>query len=183
MKLIILSDLHGSFSRARVILEKVERECPDFIVLLGDLLYHGPRNPLPEGHNPKELAVILNQYKKKIVAVRGNCDAEVDQMVLDFPIMADYAWIVADGRRMYLTHGHLWNSENLPALEAGDIFVSGHTHIPALHTNKNNIMICNPGSCSLPKENHPPSYMIYEDGRFEVRDLNDQVIIEYSFGQ
>lgn len=180
MKLLLLSDLHGSLSRSQAILNYAETEHFDFIVLLGDLLYHGPRNPLPEGHNPKELAVLLNQYKDKIVAVRGNCDAEVDQMVLNFPMQSDYAWLVIDGHRFYLTHGHLLNPENLPPLSKGDVFVSGHTHVPKLYTNERGITVLNPGSCSLPKENNSPSYAIYDNGKFEIRELNHQVMMALS---
>jgi len=178
MKLLFLSDLHGSYDRAKTVLDKVEALQPDFIVLLGDLLYHGPRNPIPEGHDAKATTALLNDYKESIIAVRGNCDAEVDQMVLDFPMMADYAWIVDGNRRIYLTHGHLWNPEHLPALREGDTFVYGHVHRPKAYTNEDGINIWNPGSCSIPKQSDRPTYATYEDGTFRVFELDDTCILE-----
>jgi putative phosphoesterase len=178
MKILFISDLHGSYDRAKTVLDKAENFNPDFIVLLGDLLYHGPRNPLPEGHDPKATVVLLNSYKDKIIAIRGNCDAEVDQMVLDFPMMSDFSWLVADGRRIFLTHGHLWSPENMPPLTAGDTFVYGHVHRPKAYTDENGINIWNPGSCSLPKQSDRPTYATFEDNTFRVFELNDTCILE-----
>ncbi len=171
MKLIFISDIHGS-ARAMNFMEKVFGELkPDYIVILGDELYHGPRNPLPNGYDPKETARILNKYSTKIIAVRGNCDAQVDQMMLDYPIMADYSQIVMKERKIFLTHGHIYNPENMPKLNKGDIFVSGHTHIPVLE-EKNGIYIINPGSISLPKGDNLPSYAIYEQNEINLYEIN-----------
>ena len=129
MKLMIASDIHGSAFWCRKLLEAAERENPDQLVLLGDLLYHGPRNDLPRDYCPKEVIPMLSGWKEKILAVRGNCEAEVDQMVLPFPCMADYALLAVDGKTLYLTHGHLHNVQNLPPLKPGSVFLFGHTHI------------------------------------------------------
>ena len=178
MKLFFISDLHGSYDRAKVVFDKAEKANPDFIVLLGDLLYHGPRNPLPEGYDPKATIALLNSWKHKIIAIRGNCDAEVDQMVLDFPMMSDFSWLVEDGHRIFITHGHLWNPENLPPLNAGDTFVYGHVHRPKAYTDENGINIWNPGSCSLPKQSANPTYATFEDGVFRVLEFDDTCIVE-----
>jgi len=171
LKLIFISDIHGS-ARAMNFMEKVFGELkPDYIVILGDELYHGPRNPLPNGYDPKETARILNKYSTKIIAVCGNCDAQVDQMMLDYPIMADYSQIVMKERKIFLTHGHIYNPENMPKLNKGDIFVSGHTHIPVLE-EKNGIYIINPGSISLPKGDNLPSYAIYEQNEINLYEIN-----------
>ena len=129
MKLMIASDIHGSAFWCRKLLEAAERENPDQLILLGDLLYHGPRNDLPRDYCPKEVIPMLSGWKEKILAVRGNCEAEVDQMVLPFPCMADYALLAVDGKTIYLTHGHLHNVQNLPPLKPGSVFLFGHTHI------------------------------------------------------
>ena len=129
MKLVIASDIHGSAFWCRKLMEVAEREQPDRLVLLGDLLYHGPRNDLPRDYAPKQVIPMLSAWKDRILAVRGNCEAEVDQMVLPFPCMADYAVLEADGLTFYLTHGHLWNPDKLPPLTPGTVFLSGHTHI------------------------------------------------------
>ena len=138
--------------------------------MLGDLLYHGPRNDLPKDYAPKKVIEILNDIKEEILCVRGNCDTEVDQMVLDFPIMADYAVIYADGRTLYLTHGHKFNPENPPKLKKGDYLVNGHTHIPA-NEDKGDFIYINPGSVSIPKAGSGHTYMIYENGEFALKEL------------
>ena len=169
MKLMIASDIHGSAFWCGKLMDEACREYPDKLILLGDLLYHGPRNDLPAGYAPKEVISMLSGWKEKILAVRGNCEAEVDQMVLPFPCMADYAVLLAGGHSFYLTHGHLWNSEKLPPLEAGTVFLSGHTHIK-LDATENGIRCLNPGSVSIPKDGSH-SYLIYENGAFRFCTL------------
>ena len=166
MKLLIASDIHGSAFWCRKLLEAAEAESPDKLILLGDLLYHGPRNDLPQGYAPKEVIPMLSAWQEKILAVRGNCEAEVDQMVLPFPCMADYALLEADGITFYLTHGHLWNPDRLPPLPAGTVFLSGHTHVK-LDVTKDGIRCLNPGSVSIPKDGSN-SCMVYEDGTFRT---------------
>lgn len=174
MKLMFISDIHGSLYYLEKVLARFEVEKADQLIILGDLLYHGPRNPLPEGYQPAEVAKKLNQYREKIICVRGNCDSEVDQMVIEFPMMAEYSFIFADGLRIFATHGHTHNMEKLPPLGAGDILVHGHTHIPVAEAVEG-ITWLNPGSISLPKENTPHSYGILENKAFLIKDLEGQV--------
>ena len=171
MKLIIASDIHGSAYWCRKLLELVEREQPEKLILLGDLLYHGPRNDLPKGYGPKQVIPMLSQYQEKIVCVRGNCEAEVDQMVLPFSCMADYALVCADGLSMYLTHGHHHNPDNLPPLAEGSVFLSGHTHVK-LDEVRNGIRCINPGSVSIPKDGSH-SCVVFDNGEFLFRILED----------
>lgn len=180
MKLMFISDIHGSAHWLEQALEKVKQEAPDQIVMLGDFMYHGPRNPLPEGYNPALVAEMLNQHKQHIVAVRGNCDAEVDQMLLEFPMMADYTLILNEGRRIYVTHGHGFNMEKLPPLLENDIFIQGHTHVPVAEIREG-IYVLNPGSISLPKENYPNSYGILDSEGFVVKDFEGGIIKSVSF--
>lgn len=169
MKLLIASDIHGSALWCEKLLD-VEREFkPDGIILLGDILYHGPRNPLPEGHNPKEVARMLNEHANKIKAVRGNCEAEVDQMMLSFPCMSDYTVIYDGSHELWCTHGHLFNPEKLPPLKKGTFFLLGHTHVQQMVLN-DEILIINPGSISLPKDGKH-GYALYEDGHFTLKNL------------
>ena len=176
MKLLIASDIHGDIESAKVLVEAFEREGCDKILLLGDVLYHGPRNDLPGRYAPKEVIALLNGYKDKILAVRGNCDTEVDQMVLEFPILADYAVLSLDGLTVYATHGHKYNADNPPPLAEGDILLHGHTHvIRAEKFFKDNTYI-NPGSITLPKENWPRSYVVYEARKFTFHSISGEVI-------
>ena len=172
MKLIIASDIHGSAYWCGKLVELIEAEQPDRIVLLGDLLYHGPRNDLPREYGPKRVIPMLSALKDRIVAVRGNCEAEVDQMVLPFPCLADYAWLQCDGLSMYLTHGHHANPENLPALPAGSVFLSGHTHVK-LDQEVSGIRCLNPGSVSIPKDGSH-SCIIFENGAFRFHIWEDE---------
>lgn len=174
MKLFIVSDIHGSLEDLKKVLELFEKEKADKLVLLGDLLYHGPRNPLPEGYNPKEVAILLNSYKNKIIAVRGNCDAEVDQMVLDFPMRADYSELFIDNHRFFITHGHLFNEDHMPLLNKGDILMYGHFHKP-IAKKENDIVIFNPSSISLPKEGEK-SFGIYENHELKIVSLENKCI-------
>ena len=145
------------------------------LILLGDILYHGPRNDLPKDYAPKEVIAMLNPMKNDICAVRGNCEAEVDQMVLDFPVMADYCVILEGNRTIYATHGHVYNEGHLPPLKEGDILIHGHTHVLRAE-KKEHYTILNPGSVSIPKEGNPPSYAILENGDFRIKGFDGQVI-------
>ena len=170
MKLMIASDIHGSYLYCSELMKRYEAEKPDRLVLLGDILYHGPRNNLPGEYNPKNVIELLNPLKKNILCVRGNCDCEVDQMVLDFPVLADYGFLLLEGRAAYLTHGHVINKAHPLPFAKGDILLHGHTHVPACE-DCGDFTYLNPGSVSIPKENSPHSYMIYEDGVFSWKNL------------
>ncbi len=171
MKYLIASDIHGSAHWCRLLLETFENEGADKLVLLGDLLYHGPRNDFPDGYSPKEVFAMLNAVKEKILAVRGNCDSEVDQMVLEFPILADYAVADHGGRTLYFTHGHLWNAENPPLLQKGDILFNGHFHTPAAVEMENGAVYANCGSAALPKPDTPHSYLLLDGDTLYYKDL------------
>jgi len=173
MKLLIASDIHGSAYWCRKLKEQIEAENPDRVILLGDLLYHGPRNDLPREYAPKEVIPMLSSLKEKILAVRGNCEAEVDQMVLPFPCMADYAMVEADGKTLYLTHGHLHTPDNLPPLPAGSVFLSGHTHIK-LDKVVGGIRCLNPGSVSIPKDGSH-SFLVCDNGDFRFGILEERL--------
>lgn len=174
MKCMIVSDIHGSYDDLKRVMDIFEEEQMDQLILLGDLLYHGPRNPLPEGYHPQNVIQLLNQYKDKIVAVRGNCDAEVDQMVLDFPIRADYTQLFIDGHRFFVTHGHLYNKDQLPLLNKGDVLMYGHFHVPIAEV-KDDIYIFNPSSISLPKQG-VKSYGVYENHQLSIYSLEKELI-------
>ena len=180
MKWMIASDLHGSAVYCRRMIEAFEREGADRLLLLGDLLYHGPRNDLPEGYAPKEVMPLLNGMKPKLLCVRGNCDAEVDQMVLDFPILADYAVLPVGQRLVYATHGHVHNLKNLPPLAPGDILLHGHTHIPAWTEFGEENLHLNPGSLSIPKDGSAHSYMTLEGKTFRWKTLEGETYHELS---
>lgn len=167
MKLVIASDIHGSAYWCRRLCELVEAEKPDKLILLGDLLYHGPRNDLPRDYGPKQVIPMLSQFKDIIIAVRGNCEAEVDQMVLPFPCMADFSQLYVDGMTLYLTHGHHHNPDNLPPLTDGSVFLSGHTHVK-LDEMRGYVRCLNPGSVSIPKDGSH-SCLIFENGKFSFR--------------
>lgn len=174
MKLMIASDIHGSAFYCRKMIEAFKREGADRLLLLGDILYHGPRNNLPREYDPKEVIAMLNPIKKEILCVRGNCDTEVDQMVLEFPILADYCLLEIDGHTIFATHGHQFHPQNPPMLKDGDILLSGHTHIPA-NRDMGTYTYMNPGSVSIPKEGSAHGYMIY-DKEFLWKDLDGNVL-------
>ena len=178
MKYLIASDIHGSELYCQRLLEAYKAEKADRLILLGDILYHGPRNDLPEGYAPKRVIELLNAMKNEILCVRGNCDTEVDQMVLDFPILADYAIITAGKRLVYLTHGHNFNENNLPPLQNGDILLHGHTPVPKC-TEHEGYVYLNPGSVSIPKENSWHGYMLLENGRFIWKDFEGKEMLTY----
>ena len=175
MKWMIASDLHGSFYYAQQMRAAFEREHADRLMLLGDLLYHGPRNDLPRDYAPKQVMPLLNEMRTKLLCVRGNCDAEVDQMVLDFPVLADYAVLPVGERLMYVTHGHVFNLQHLPPLAPGDILLHGHTHVPAWTAFGTDNLYLNPGSLSLPKENSAHSYMTLDGQTFLWKKLDGTV--------
>lgn len=175
MKLMIASDIHGSAFYCKKMLDAFHAEKADRLLLLGDILYHGPRNDLPEGYAPKEVISMLNAEKHNIFCVRGNCDTEVDQMVLQFPIMADYCLLQESGRLIYATHGHVYNTDSPPPLQKGDILLHGHTHVPAWQPFGDNNLYLNPGSVSIPKENSFHSYMLLENASFVWKSLDGTV--------
>lgn len=173
MKWLIASDIHGSAFWCERLLTAYRAEGADRLILLGDILYHGPRNDLPEGYAPKEVIALLNPLRERILCVRGNCEAEVDQMVLDFPVMADYAAIAEGARLIYLTHGHVWNGTHLPPLCPGDVLLHGHTHIPC-REERDGVMVLNPGSVSIPKAGSWHGYMTLENGCFTWKDMDGE---------
>ena len=176
MKWMIASDLHGSAYYCRKMLEAFEREGADRLLLLGDLLYHGPRNDLPREYAPKEVIPLLNGKKERLLCVRGNCDAEVDQMVLEFPVLADYAVLPVGQRLIYATHGHIYHVKNLPPLAPGDVLLHGHTHVPAWTEFGQGNLYLNPGSVSIPKEDSPHSYMTLEENTMQWKELESSAV-------
>lgn len=171
MKLLIASDIHGSAKYCRELLSAFERENADKMVLLGDILYHGPRNPLPEEYSPAEVAKLLGGIKEKILCVRGNCEAEVDQMVLPFPVLSDYAAIFTDGTTIYFSHGH----RAVPPLTPTDVYVTGHTHVP-VNTREDGFLHLNPGSVSLPKDDKKTrGYILFDSGTFYFKTLDGKI--------
>jgi len=180
MNYMIASDVHGSFYYCSKMLEAYEREGAEKLILLGDLLYHGPRNDLPKDYNPKKVIDLLNAKKEELLCVRGNCEAEVDQMVLEFPVMAEYAWLNMDGLNIFATHGHLHNIEKMPPLKKGDILLHGHTHVQAMQS-VGDCWYINPGSVSIPKEDNENSYMTYQNKTFIIKNLDGKEIRRISF--
>ena len=176
MKWMIASDLHGSAYYCRKMLEAFEREGADRLFLWGDLLYHGPRNDLPREYAPKEVIPLLNGKKEVLLCVRGNCDAEGDQMVLEFPVLADYAVLPVGQRLIYATHGHIYHVKNLPPLAPGDVLLHGHTHVPAWTEFGQGNLYLNPGSVSIPKEDSPHSYMTLEENTMQWKELESSAV-------
>lgn len=162
MRYLICSDIHGSRTAVEKLVENFRFFNCDMMILLGDVLYHGPRNPLPENYEPKAVAEILNRFSGHIVACRGNCDSEVDQMMLAFPMLCDTALVCDSGKRFLISHGHIYSPEKLPPLCAGDVFLFGHTHVPRLEINDRGVVLCNPGSPSLPKNGALPGFALLE---------------------
>ena len=174
MKWMIASDIHGSAYWMQRLMERYSAEKPDRLILLGDLLYHGPRNDLPFEYDPKRVIELLQQIQPAPLCVRGNCDADVDQMVLPFPIMADYGVISDEVLTVYFTHGHLFNKEKPLPLQAGEILLCGHTHVPACELQPDGWWYVNPGSVSIPKEGSVSQYLLLEEGIFTWKNLNGQ---------
>lgn len=171
MKFLIASDIHGSAEYCKLLLDAFKLEGAEKLLLLGDILYHGPRNPLPDGYSPAKVAEMLNDVRDKIVCVRGNCDSEVDQMVLSFPILSEYAVFCSDGINMYLSHGH----RQVPPMRRGDVYLTGHTHVPLCVTEQEGYLHLNPGSVSLPKEASERGYILYDDKIFYFKNLNGEI--------
>lgn len=182
MKLVVASDIHGSALYCRKFLDCYKKENADKLILLGDILYHGPRNDLPEEYAPKKVIEMLNDIKDEILCVRGNCDTEVDQMVLKFPILADYAFLYWRDKMVFVTHGHNFNLKNLPMLKKGDILLHGHTHIPTCEKTDLCTYI-NPGSVSIPKENSAHSYIVITDDEIIFKDLDGNVYKKVSYDE
>ncbi len=182
MKILIASDIHGSAKYCRMLMNCYEEEKAGRLLLLGDLLYHGPRNDLPEEYAPKKVIEMLNANKDEIFCVRGNCEAEVDQMVLSFPVMADYALMPLGERMLFMTHGHIHNKDNPPPLKAGDILLHGHTHVPACEAFSE-YMYLNPGSVSIPKNGMPRSYMLLDGETFTWKTLEGEAFNQYRAGR
>lgn len=175
MKLLIASDIHGDIKCAEALIEVAKNESPDKILILGDILYHGPRNDLPENYNPKAVIALLNNYKDQFICVRGNCDAEVDQMVLNFPITADYKVVCDEDAKIVLSHGHVYSPDKLPPEENIALFLYGHTHVQKIHKS-GEVLCLNPGSVTLPKEGNPKTYAIYENREIFIRDFDGNVL-------
>lgn len=175
MKIAFISDVHGSYPAAESVLQAADAWGAERIVVLGDMMYHGPRNPLPEGYAPGQVAALLNRYADRIVAVRGNCDSEVDQMLLEYPMMGDYAVICLPERDFFLTHGHVYDPDKHPALRPGTVLAFGHIHTPVARV-RDGIVYFNPGSAALPKDPYPPTWGRYEAGVLEMVDFQGNVI-------
>ncbi|MBQ9162676.1 MAG: phosphodiesterase [Clostridia bacterium] len=178
MKLMIASDIHGDKDSCLMMQAAFESEGAGKLLLLGDLLYHGPRNDLPSTYAPKEVIKILSEMKEHLICVRGNCDTEVDQMVLPFPMLSDTAFLHIDGVDIFASHGHNASPDALPPLPHGCVFVSGHTHIPVCKIQGGTVCL-NPGSVSLPKGGSPKSYMIFENRTFTAKAFDGTVIFEH----
>lgn len=181
MKYMFASDIHGSAYYCRKLLEEYRKSGAERLILLGDLLYHGPRNDLPKEYAPKEVIAMLNELKDEIYTVRGNCEAEVDQMVLDFPVLADYAVLVLNGLTFFATHGHHFNQDRLPPMKKGDILVHGHTHLLKAE-EFGDYYILNPGSTSIPKGGNPATYAVLENTTFTILDFAGNVVKEIELG-
>ncbi len=180
MKWLIASDIHGSAYYCRELIRAFEEEKADRFLLLGDILYHGPRNDLPREYAPKEVAFMLNCIKDRIYCVKGNCEAEVDQLMLEFPVIAEYILLPVGERMIIAAHGHNFNEGHLPAMQKGDILLNGHTHVPVYREHESYIYM-NPGSVSIPKENSHHGYMTLEDGWFQWKDFSGNVLLEKKF--
>lgn len=178
MKWMIASDVHGSLYYCKKLMEAFEKEGADKLLLLGDLLYHGPRNDLPKEYQPKEVIRLLNEQKEKLVCVRGNCEAAADQMVLQFPVLADNAYICDEGYTIFATHGHVYGEQNPPLLQPGNILLCGHTHVPKC-AEYDNYVYMNPGSVSIPKEGSHHGYMVLDAGKFVWKDFDGTILMEY----
>ena len=174
MKLMVASDLHGDAGCCEKLMDAWEREGVQRLFLLGDLLYHGPRNPVPERYDPRRVAALLNEKKDRIFCVRGNCDAEVDQMVLEFPILAESCILCAGDRLIYAAHGHRLEKGGMPSLRPGDVLLCGHTHVPAWEMRGENLYL-NPGSASMPKEDSWRGYLILTEKEATWKDLEGEV--------
>ena len=179
---MIASDIHGSAYYCRQLLERYKEEKAERLILLGDILYHGPRNDLPKEYAPKEVIAMLNPLRNEILCVRGNCDTEVDQMVLEFPVLADYGFFLCGNRTVYMSHGHHYNPDHLPPMKAGDVLLYGHTHIWKAEKMGEFYQV-NPGSISIPKGGNPPSYAILEDEMFTIKTLEGDQLAQLALDE
>ncbi len=179
MRILIASDIHGAPDSVLFLQKKVELLKPDLCILLGDFLYHGPRNPLPKGYSTKDVADMLANLDVKILALRGNCDAEVDESLLSFPLV-DQSWVYADNLCILASHGHRYDYSlpNFTNIPTGSIILTGHTHVPRGESYKH-VYWWNPGSISLPKQSYPRSYGFYEQGQFSVFDMQDKCFLSH----
>ncbi|WP_087021320.1 phosphodiesterase [Thaumasiovibrio subtropicus] len=176
MKLFFASDIHGNVLAAQRVVDAYQASGADYLVLLGDILNFGPRNPIIEGLDPQGVVALLNPLAEKIIAVRGNCDSEVDQALLHFPLMMDYNWVLLpNGRRLFLTHGHIYHPGNLPPLGKGDVVAYGHTHLPVAEWQGEHVFF-NPGSVTYPRGDHKASYGLFEHNRLSVLDFEGNVL-------
>ena len=180
MKYLVISDIHGSLGAAQLCQSASLAHGTDAVICLGDILYHGPRNDLPEDYAPKQVTALMNSMWHDIIAVRGNCDAEIDDMVLDFPVTADYNILYLGGHRVFLSHGHIYGPDRLPKLEKGDIFISGHTHVPTAMIH-DGFYLLNPGSAALPKEGHPRTYAVLSEDSFTVYTTEGKEYLHIGF--
>jgi putative phosphoesterase len=180
MKLFVLSDIHGFVSGFEAAIAASEREGADFLVIAGDFLNYGPRDTMPDGYAPADLAALLNLHKERIIGVRGNCDSEVDQKLLEFPMMGDYAVVLSGGRRCFVTHGHVFGPDRVPPLSKGDILVSGHTHVPMLE-ERNGIYLLNPGSVSFPKGGSETGYALISKQGIQLKTFAGTTIKNLDF--
>ena len=176
MKILIASDIHGSYYYAKKLIDIYNQKKIDKLIILGDILYHGPRNDLPKEYDPKKVITLLNNIKSNIIAIKGNCEAEVDQMVLDFDISSEHSTVFTDDKMFYLTHGH----HDFPKLNEGEILLTGHTHVPLFEKIDNTFYHFNPGSVSIPKGGSKNSYMIYENNTFTIYDFDENIILQKS---
>ncbi len=181
MKYLIVSDIHGCAPRLEQVLDYFNREKMDMLLILGDILNYGPRNGVPEGLNAPKIAEMLNALSDRIIAIRGNCDSEVDQMLLDFPIMGDYTLVVDNGKRLFLTHGHNINEQNMPKVGC-DIFLYGHTHRQKIE-KKDGIVVCNTGSITFPKDGNEPTFATYENGSLRLHRLDGSILNETNISE
>ena len=179
MKLLIASDIHGDAKCCQAMLDAFEREKAEKMLILGDILYHGPRNDLPDGYAPKKVIEMLNAVADKLICVRGNCEAEVDQMVLNFPVMSDTASVYDSetGKTICMSHGHKYSPDSLPPIPQGSLFLSGHTHVLMIE-DRDGVICVNPGSVSLPKNGNPKTYATYERGHIEIKSFDGEIIME-----
>ncbi len=176
MSILVVSDIHGSLPVAAFVVERIRALKPSAILLLGDILYHGPRNPIPVGYDPKAVASTFAPFADRFIAIQGNCDSEVDISLLPFPVATNFSWFFAESVRIFATHGHIYHPQNLPLLREGDVFLYGHTHEP-MARDMGEISLCNPGSLALPKEDHPPTYGLFDEGAFCVITMTGEVYL------
>jgi putative phosphoesterase len=176
LSLAIISDIHGCFPALQTALARVAPYHPDYYLILGDVLNHGPRNPVPQGYAPAQVAECLNALRTKIIAVRGNCDSEVDQMLLQFPCLAPHNQLLLDGRRWFMTHGHIYQPDDLP-LATGDVLISGHTHVTVAETDAAGVVRVNPGSITFPRNGAAPSCAVYADQHLKILNLESGAVL------